>query len=309
MYKENSSSFYISSINAAIDYIESNIDRKLNLEDISKAAGLSRFHFHRIFRSYMKETLNDFVRRLRIQKAAMMLFTNPKYSITKIAFLNGFSSSQALSREFRVFFKTTPQKYRQSKIRYKYSKNGKSFKIDFHYHENRNSMVYYNPERRNGMKVVIKDLPDKTLAYIRHIGPYKGDSKLFANLFEKLCCWAGPRDLLAKDTVCYCIYYDGPEVTDESKLRIDVCIDLPNGSEVSGEIGKQEIKGGKYAVARCMIRDPKEYEKYWTELYTEWLPSSGFQPDNKPPFEMYPPDCKKENSTMVVDICIPVKPA
>ncbi len=157
------------------------------------------------------------------------------------------------------------------------------------------------------MKVEIKTLPDMTLAYIRHIGPYKSNPQLFEELFGRLCTWAGPRNLIQSDSKFLCIYYDGPEVTDESKLRLDVCLSVPNDTNFDGEIGKQEIKGGEYAIARCIIKDPKEYEKYWNELYMNWLPQSGYQPDDKPPFEMYAAECKTDGGDMIVDICIPVK--
>lgn len=305
---ENKKVTYISCINSAIDYIEANISSDLKLESIAKAAGFSPFHFHRIFKSFMQENLNDFIRRVRVEKAAMMLLSNSDYSITKIAYLNGFSSSQVLAREFRTFFKTTPKNYRVSKICNKDSNNKNVYKVDFHYHNDIRPYFYYDLEGSMNMRVEIKTFKDAEVAYIRHIGPYKGDPALFEGLFKRLCTWAGPRNLFTKDTAFYCIYYDDPVVTDESKLRMDVCMNIPVGTEVSGEVGKQVLKGGEYAVARCMISDPKQYDEYWTEIYKNWFPSSGYQPDNKPPFEMYPPDCKKEGA-MVVDICVPVIPA
>jgi len=43
--------------------------------------------------------------------------------------------------------------------------------------------------------VEVKMLPDMHVAYVRHTGPYAGDSDLFKGLFEKLMTWAGPRGL------------------------------------------------------------------------------------------------------------------
>ena len=301
-------SYYVSKINLAIDYIEKNIKKELKLENIAKASGFSPFHFHRIFKSIMNENLNHFVRRVKVEKAAFMISGNPNCTITEIAFKNGFSSSQALSKEFRIFFKTTPSGYKESKIRHIESKKRKDYILDFHYNDNNSRpTISYKSLILKNMKVEIKTLPDMTLAYIRHIGPYKGNPKLFEDLFGKLCAWAGPRNLVGKDTNFLCVYYDGPGSTDESKLRMDVCLVVPGDAKIDGEIGKQEIKGGEYAVTRCIINDPKEYEKYWAELYANWLPQSGYQPDDKPPFEMYSADCKSENGGMIVDICIPVK--
>jgi AraC family transcriptional regulator len=158
------------------------------------------------------------------------------------------------------------------------------------------------------MKVEIKTLPDMALACIRHIGPYKGNPEIFENLFSQLCAWAGPKNLINKETKFLCIYHDDPNVTDESKIRMDVCLTIPDETGVDGTIGKQKIEGGEYAISRCIIKEQKEFEKCWSELYADWLPKSGYQPDNKPPFEMYPAECKLPNGDMIVDICIPVKP-
>ena len=308
MSQKDIPSQYINRINLAIDYIEKNIKNKIKLEDIAKASGFSSFHFHRIFKSIMNENLNHFIRRVRIEKAASMIFTNPNYTITDIAIKNGFSSSQAFSREFKLFFNITPSEYKNSKIRYIESKKGKDYILDFHYNENNSRpTIYYKSLINKNMKVEIKTLPDMTLAYIRHIGPYKNNPNLFEELFSKLCNWAGPRNLIDKDSKFLCIYYDGPEITDESKLRLDVCLNISKDIKVDNEIGKQEIKGGEYAITRCIVKDPKDYEKYWNELYLNWLPQSGYQPEDKPPFEMYPTECKLENGDMIVDICIPVK--
>lgn len=302
--------YYIAKINLAIDYIVEHLDEKINLNEIAENAQLSPYHFHRIFKSIMGETVNDFVRRVRVEKAGSMLFTNPQMSITDVAFENGFSSSQSLAKEFHRFFKMTPSQYRKSKIKHIESKKSKDYALQVDYDSgDGRPIIYYQSKVKENMKVEIKTLPDMNLAYVRHIGPYKEDTKLFGQLFEKLCTWAGPRNLIDQDSKYLCIYYDGPEVTNESKLRLDVCITVPKNTEVDGEVGKQSVEGGRYAVARCIIKDPKEYGQYWNEIYTNWLPESGYQPDNKVPFEMYPAECKKENGDMIVDICIPVKKA
>ncbi len=44
--------------------------------------------------------------------------------------------------------------------------------------------------------VEVRDIPEMTIAYIRHIGPYAGNEVLFESLFNKLYAWAGPRGLL-----------------------------------------------------------------------------------------------------------------
>ena len=159
------------------------------------------------------------------------------------------------------------------------------------------------------LKVDVKELLDMHVAYVRHIGPYKGDAALFENLFNKLFTWAGPRDLLRfPETKIMSVYHDDPEITDESKLRTSACITVPENTKVDGEIGKMIIAGGKYAMARFELSND-EYQDAWNSLYGDWLPESGYQPDDRPSFELYLNNPKEHpGNKAIVDICIPVKP-
>lgn len=153
--------------------------------------------------------------------------------------------------------------------------------------------------------VEVKELPEMTLAYVRHIGPYKGDAALFEKLFGKLCGWAGPRNLIGKDAKFIVVYHDNPDITEENKLRISVSIVVPPATEVSGETGKMTIPSGKYAVARFSISGD-EFQEAWSWIYGTWLPQSGYQPDDRLCFELYPEE--EKNGKFTVDICVPVKP-
>ena len=126
------------------------------------------------------------------------------------------------------------------------------------------------------------------VAYVRHVGPYAGDAQLFEGLWQKLCTWAGPRGLIRPpETKMLSIYHDDPNITDEEKLRVSVCLTVPPDTEVDGEIGAMQVPGGRYAVARFEL-DPSQYGDAWGAVYGGWLPNSGFQPDDRPAFESGP---------------------
>ena len=108
-----------------------------------------------------------------------------------------------------------------------------------------------------------------------------------------------------KDSKFLVVYHDNPEITEENKLRISVCLTVPASTEVSGETGKMTIAPGKYAIARFILSG-SEFQEAWSWVYGTWLPQSGYQPDDRPCFEMYPEE--EKNGKFTVDICIPVKP-
>ena len=154
--------------------------------------------------------------------------------------------------------------------------------------------------------VEVKDLPKMTIAYVRHVGPYKGDEELFERLFNELFAWAGPRELLNQPELkTVSIYHDDPEVTDAQNLRLSVGLPVPENTKVDGKIGKMNIDPGKYVVARFEL-GTQDYEKAWSWLFGDWFPASGFQPDDGPCMEMC--SDKTAGGKHVVDICVPVKP-
>ena len=153
-------------------------------------------------------------------------------------------------------------------------------------------------------------IPEMHVAYLRHIRPYQGDETLFERLFTKLFTWAGPRGLIQfPATKVISLYHDNPEITDESKLRTDVCITVPEDTPVEGEIGKATIPGGKYAVAHFELKDSSQYGAAWNAIYGGWLPESGYQPDDRPCFEHCLNNPKEDpEGKHIVDIYVAVKP-
>ncbi len=329
---------YIHRINRVIDYIEKNIDEELKLEAISRVANFSPFHFHRIFSAIMNESLNQFIQRIRLEKAAAMLITNPKKTITEIAFSCGYSSSAAFARAFKDKYNMSASEWKNGKynqvvensnINQQESKNGKTesmiskeesnigkasqqdtLYINHNINNNRSeAMTDSKPLKKLNYDVSVKEVHDMHVAYVRHIGPYKGDEALFEGLYEKLFTWAGARDLLTfPETKVLSVYHDNPEITDEDKLRVSVCITVPENTKVDGEVGTMKIQGGKYAIGHFKIQGD-EYESAWNSLYGEWLPESGFQPDDRLSFEMCLNDPHEDPKKMhIVDIHIPVKP-
>jgi len=158
------------------------------------------------------------------------------------------------------------------------------------------------------MNIEIQDLPAMKVAYLHNVGNYVGNSELFGKLFTQLGNWAGPKGLFGPDTVFMSAYYDDPEKTNPDELRLDVCMTVPEGTEVEGDIHSQTLPGGKYAVYREEMKGPEDYKKAWQDFYKEWIPQSGEEVDMTRPFyEIYRSDPKQDpEGKHLVDICIPL---
>jgi len=289
---------YQARINRVMDHVESNIALDFTLEGLSRIAGFSKFHFNRIFHFTTGESLFSFIQRVRVEKAAALLLNNRSKSITNIAFDCGFSSSAAFSRSFKNRFSMSASQWRKS---------GREF-IDVGADRLPVTEVVVcdsvEPE-----SVDIKVLEARTLAYVRHTGPYEGDEELFVRLFDKLFQWAVPRELVVPGAAeSFVLYHDSIDITDSDRLRISACIEVPEATRVDGEVGKMPLAGGKYVCARFRL-DATEYAGAWCWVFNRFFPSSGFQPDDGFSFESYPvQDGDSDQGKTLVDICVPVKP-
>jgi len=317
---------YAARINRVIDFVEANIDQDLSLSSLAEVANFSPYHFHRIFGALMGETLGRFIQRLRIERAANMLILNPKISITEVALDCGFSSSAAFARTFREAFGMSASEWRaggcldESKMR---KEGRKSSQTPGKIRKDSGATVNYvggqlltqrwrivmNAGSPLTAEVEVKNLPETHVAYIRHIGPYAGDTELFGRLYDRLFKWAGPRGLLRfPETKVLSVYHDNPEVTDEDKLRLDVCISVPEDTAVDGEVGLMGLPAGQYAIAHFEIA-LDQFGDAWNAVFGGWLPESGYQPADGPCFEHCLNDPSEHPQGLaIVDICVPVKP-
>jgi AraC family transcriptional regulator len=66
--KENSE--YIRRVNRVLDYLDNNYSQETGLESLASIANFSPYHFHRIFKGIVGESLYKYIQRIRIEKAA-----------------------------------------------------------------------------------------------------------------------------------------------------------------------------------------------------------------------------------------------
>ena len=303
---------YKSRINKTFDYIEQNLSKSFTLEELAAVAHFSKFHFNRIFHAMVGETPFQFVLRLRLEKAASQMLANKNTNITDIAFQCGFTDKSVFSRNFKQHFGISASLYRKAK-----RKNSNISQLKSNTSQLAGgASVYFCPDiqtikwRTNmnlNNSVEVKDLPKMTVAYIRNMGPWNGDKNVYLEMRNKLFAWAGARGLMSSIDFKYLIlYHDDPTVALTDKLRMSLCVTVPADTKVDGEIGKMELSAAKYAVARFELT-AQDFQTAWEWLYGQWLPNSGYQPDDKPYFETYPEEPKGEK--FLVEFCVPVKPA
>jgi AraC family transcriptional regulator len=299
---------YFLRINRVVDYIDAHLDEEHSLEKLSQVAHFSPFHFHRIFRVLTGETINNYVKRIRLQRAGSMLLSDYYRPVSEVAALCGFNSTEVFCRSFRSHFGYSTGEFRNHHMEQD-SKNGQ---VERNNGQSPNgSTMYFSDEFLNlnrdtnmETKIAVKEMPAMDLIYCRHAGPFDQ----IGGAYEKLFKWAGPRGLLRfPETKTLTVYHDDPKVVDIEKLRQSACITVDEDAKPEGEFGKMHLPGGKYAVGSFKVK-PHQFGEAW-DAVSRWLADSGYQPSDGYPYEYYPEEHTKENPpTFTVDICVPVKP-
>ena len=98
-------------IRRVMDYIRANLAADLAISELAAHAGLSSFHFARVFRHETGETPHQFVTRLRLEEAARLLRATDQ-TVLHIALAVGFENASHFSVQFKRGYGVTPLAYR-----------------------------------------------------------------------------------------------------------------------------------------------------------------------------------------------------
>jgi AraC family transcriptional regulator len=275
---------YTDRINRVIAHIFDHLDEDIDLNRLAEIACLSPYHWHRVYRAVQGETITATVRRLRLHRAAAHLAYSAM-PIEEIAERSGYGNVQSFSRVFSATYGMPPAKYR---------KNG--------------SHAKFQPHRREGADsvydVTIKTIPSMTALTVEHIGPYMEIGRAFETVYGLL----HTHNLAGAAEKMVAIYYCDPDSMPEAELRSRAGVVFTDDRPRDLPLEPAEITGGDYAV--LTHKGPyADMRAAYQWLYGEWLPRSGREPADAPPFEDYlNTPANTAPTDLLTEICLPLKP-
>ncbi|OWQ47268.1 AraC family transcriptional regulator [Roseateles noduli] len=95
-----------------VAWIEQQLDQPLTLEQVAARAGLSPYHFSRLFTARMGRSVMAHVRGRRLVRGARRLCHEPDLQLVDLAFDCGFESQEAFTRAFKRVFGVSPGRFR-----------------------------------------------------------------------------------------------------------------------------------------------------------------------------------------------------
>jgi len=276
-------------VNTVLQYINSHLGDELSISYLAEISNYSSFHFHRIMRAYLGESIGNYIIRVKMDAGATLL-QHTQLEIVEIAHKVGYNSPSSFNKAFKKHFNISPSTLR---------KNGRMGLHSF-CHRHKNIIM-----KNISLKPQIKKLKDKRVVYTVAIGKYGDDSTKQA--WARMVSFAKEKKLFGFGTECIGISLDDPNVTTAEKCRYEACITCKKDIKAEGKIGVKTIEGGTYAI----FKHKGSYETLinaYNYICGEWLPNSGRELRELPCFEVYhnsPDDTKPEK--LKTDIYIPLK--
>ncbi len=273
---------YVDRVNRAIDHVLRHLDEPLPLEEVAKVACFSAFHFHRIFRTIVGETLAAFVKRVRLERAVTELSHRPNATLTEIALACGFTSSSDFSRSFRAHYGVPPRMFDVQ--RFRSTRREQMQNAVMPPGEGHRLQRLPPGENPDSFVARLRELPPRRVAYVRVLASYEGGGRGVLGAIERLRAWADPRGLADGQWLGY--QWDDPEIVPLGRCRYDVGLEIPDAADVAGKVSTVHFPAMR--LAEVDLAGPIELEMRAIDwLYTTWLPHSGFAPAHLPCFEAW----------------------
>jgi len=288
-------SYYLERIQRGVDYIETRLDEDIELLDVARVAGVSQWHFQRMFHARTGETLKAYIRSRRLA-ASLERLLETDLRVLDIALLAGFASQEAFSRAFKRAFGLTPQEYRATGNKSLFLRKSPS---SGDYLQHVQQSVSRSPEiYRHGAL---------TLVGLRTLF-YSVDSEK-NNVGQELPpLWNAflPRLSEIRNTVpgvCYGVVRQDPG--DGERLEYHAAIAVTRIDALPEGMSAVEVPAGTYArfEHRGLAQRVDHTVSY---AYGTWLPQSGHRHTYAPDLEMYGAAYHPTNDDSVLHYAIPI---
>jgi AraC family transcriptional regulator len=109
---EFTSSFTARHYQRVLDHIAAHYAEELTVEDLARRAGLSEFHFSRLFKRTIGRSPHQFILSYRVEQGTRLLADRDR-PLADIALICGFADQAHFARSFKKFTGATPREYRR----------------------------------------------------------------------------------------------------------------------------------------------------------------------------------------------------
>ena len=273
---------YLTRIERVVDALLAAPADAHSVESLAALAHMSEYHFHRVFRALMGETVHATMRRVRLGYAADRLAGSGE-SVARIAHAAGYDSPQAFARAFRNLTRSTPGEFRR---------------------RHRRTEAAAHPCFAVGDIDAI-DLVDEP-ACEAFAWRHDGSIATIPCSVRRFWQWQLRRALLPRVRHTLGIVY--PDTADPRGFRYFSAVVADAPDRVIDDATRLTLPGGRYA--RYALRGPaSSIAPAFRAMQRDWLPRSGFALDDRPLLERYVEPCGERTRAdeAITELLIPIR--
>jgi AraC family transcriptional regulator len=285
---------YLAHVQRGLDFIEARLDDELDPGEVARAAGISQWHFQRIFKALTSDTLKAYIRARRFA-AALDALVEGNARILDIAIAAGFETHESFTRAFKAAFGVTPDDYRRGKTRFPIVPR---LQIDADYLAHLQNSVSLEPELYDQRELSVVGLRTR----------FYGIDSERNNLADKLpALWSRfvprLRTLDFVRGVVYGIVQQTPAHTDE--LDYLACVELAPSTPIPDDLVHWTIPASRRA--RFTHRGlPTRIDQSVNYVYASWLVRSDYRHTYAADIEIYGPGYRPDAEDSTIDYAIPI---
>lgn len=259
-------------LNHVIDYIEEHLTDDLSLEIISEYAGVSVYHFRKIFFYLSGMTLTEYIKNRRLSEANKDLLQGEK--VTDVAFKYGYQSMDGFTRAFKKWSSFLPSDVVKRGI-------SKSFpKLSF----------IITVKGGVSMEFRIEDKPAFNLVGVTRRVPmqFEGVNNAIVELAKSITSkqreeMHALQNIAPYEVVNASYNADANFLKEEGDLTHLIGV-LTTEDEVSESLEKVPVEAYTWAIFPNEGPFPSTLQQTMASIYAEWLPSSNYEVINAPSF-------------------------
>jgi len=272
-----SKELYTERINRAIALIDRQIDRDLSLQRLADEAGISPFHFHRIFSALTGESVHAMTTRMRLQRALALTQRGKRPQWKSVAVEVGYRSPDVFARAFKRHFGCTPSQFDLEQWWSARPDREAAMSVSRYF-------LRPAPPLPSDFRVEVGHRPAADLLVSRAVGGYLDPGKLIA-AYERIRA-AARRLAVPLPGRLAGASQDDPELTPLSRCRYDFTLEVPAKTAAPKGLLAAFRPAGRWATVR-VVGDFLAVDRAWSLLFKSWLPASGLALRAAPAEELY----------------------
>lgn len=255
----------LANLNQAMDYIEEHLTEEVSFDELAKKTGISVYHFKRTFSFIAGMSLAEYIKKRRLAEANLALLAGEK--VTDVAFKYGYQSIEGFSRAFRDWSGQAPSEVMKTQIQ-------KTFP---------NFSFYIDIKGGQSMDVKLIEKPAFQIVGVSQKVPlqYQGENQAIMELAQRITPQQRAEmhtfdDVYPHQVVNASFDFQEGRTTEGGEMTHMIGFATLQ-ENIYEDLEQLSVPAHTWAVFPNEGPFPQTLQETWARIFSEWLPSSGYQ--------------------------------